>query len=159
MPGRGRTASRRRRSRPTTSLRAGRLRRRRRRILFAAVVVALAVAIALGIVALFQRNTAIEQSRISRSRELAASAVSQLAADPELSLLLARKAVDVRETPQAENALRRSLRESHLRLTLGEGTGPATSARFSPDGTRIVCCEQGRWRESGTRGAAGCSTC
>jgi WD40 repeat protein len=111
---------------------------RRLRLLLAGVLVALAVAVVLGIVALLQRNAAIDESEISRSRELAATAVSQLPTDPELGLLLAREAVRVRETPQAEAALLRALRESHLRLTLGEGTGPVTSAWFSADGRRVV---------------------
>lgn len=111
---------------------------RRQRTLLGGVSLALAVAIGLGVLALLQRNDAIDQSQISRSRELAAGAVSQLPSDPEVSLLLARKAVEERNTPQAESALLRALRESHLRLTIGAGTGQVTSARFSPDGSQIV---------------------
>jgi WD40 repeat protein len=125
---------------------------RRQRILFTGVVLALTVAVVLGIVAMIQRNDAIDQSKLSRSRELAASASAHLTTDPELSLLLARNALEVRETPQAKDALRRSLRESHLRLTIREGTGrmrsvtvfrdgiriPTRSVAFSPDGTRIL---------------------
>jgi WD40 repeat protein len=111
---------------------------RRQRFLLTGVVLALAVAIALGVLALFQRNDAVREAEISRSRELAASAVAQLDADPELSVLLAREALRVRETRQAEDALRRSLRASHLRLTIGEGTGYVATARFSPDGKRVV---------------------
>ena len=64
----------------------------RQRALFAGVTVALAVAVVLGVVALLSRNDAIEQSHLSRSRELAAKAVRRLGTDPELGLLLAREA-------------------------------------------------------------------
>ena len=114
---------------------------RRQRVAFTGVVVALAVSLVLGIVALLQRNDAIEQSNVSRSRELAASALAQLPTDPGVSLLLAQEAVRVRETPQAEDALRRSLRESHLRLIIAAAKAPAyvpSGAEFSPDGTRIL---------------------
>jgi WD40 repeat protein len=109
---------------------------RRQRLLLAGVGVALGVSIVLSVVALLQRNDARDQAAISRSRELAATSVTQLDTDPELSLLLARQAVDVRATPQAEDALVRALRSSNLRLTMQ--TAPATNARFSPDGSRIV---------------------
>ena len=108
---------------------------RRQRVAFTGVVVALAVSLVLGIVALLQRNDAIEQSNVSRSRELAASALAQLPTDPGVSLLLAQEAVRVRETPQAEDALRRSLRESHLRLIIAAAKAPAyvpSGAEFSP---------------------------
>ncbi len=85
----------------------------------------------------FSRETThATRRRSSRSRELAATSVTQLDSDPELSLLLARQAVDVRATSQAEDALVRALRSSNLRLTMQ--TAPATNARFSPDGSRIV---------------------
>jgi WD40 repeat protein len=109
---------------------------RRQRLVLGGVGVALAISIVLGVVAFLQRNAARHQAEISRSRELAATAVTQLDGDPELSLLLAREGVDVQTTPQADDALRRALRASHLRLTMR--TGRATSARFSPDGSRIV---------------------
>jgi WD40 repeat protein len=111
---------------------------RRQRALFAGVALALAVAVVLGVVAVLQRNDAIAQSHVSRSRELAASAIAQLSSDPELSVLLARDAVEVKQTPQAEDALRRSLRESHARLTIDAGMGAVTSAHFSPGGRWIV---------------------
>ena len=64
---------------------------RRQRVLLSGVVVALAVAIALGVLALLQRNDALRQSQISRSRELAARVAVELPSDPELGLLLARR--------------------------------------------------------------------
>src|SRR3990172_6746595 len=48
-------------------------------------------------------------------RDLVASAISQLPIDPELSVLLAMEAVRVVPTDQAEDALRQSLVESHVR--------------------------------------------
>jgi hypothetical protein len=58
---------------------------RRQRILLAAVVIGLAVTSVLAVLALLQRNEAVAQAKTARSRALAASAVAQLPADPELS--------------------------------------------------------------------------
>jgi WD40 repeat protein len=116
---------------------------RRLRVLLGGVLLALAAAVVLGLVALFQRDDAIEQATISRSRELAASALTQLTSDPELSLLLAREAVEERDTPQARVALQRSLRASRLRLTVGDGDGPVSTPSFSLDGSRILNVAKG----------------
>lgn len=109
---------------------------RRQRISFGAVALALAVSIGLGILALLQRNDAIAQSKVSRSRELAAAAISQLPSDPELGVLLTREALRANETDEAKNALRRSLRESHIRLRLDRH--PAARVAYSPGGKLVV---------------------
>ena len=99
--------------------------RRRQRRLSAALGVGLVVTSVLAVAAWTQRNTAVEQRRVARSRELSASAVGQLEIDPELGILLAREALALApEDPAAEQALRQSLRDSHVRA---EGThdGPA----------------------------------
>src|SRR5262249_20680182 len=80
---------------------------RRQRFTLGGVGAALVVTAALGITAWIQRNQAF-------SRELAASSISQLGIDPELSLLLGLEAFRTSHTAQAEDALRRSLRESHV---------------------------------------------
>ena len=53
-----------------------------------------------------------------RSRELAATAISQLQNDPELSVLLSSEAVRVKKTAQAEEALRQSLLALRSRAVL-----------------------------------------
>ena len=76
----------------------------------------------LAIVALLQRNEAQDQrdeaerqAQISRSRELAATADSQLDDDPELSVLLAERAGSTYPTVEAERALRAALARSPSR--------------------------------------------
>ena len=111
---------------------------RRQRALVGAVLFALVVAIGLSIFALISRNQALSQSRIAHSRELAASSSAQLATDPELGVMLAVQAVKVRQTPQAEDALRNALRASHVRVVLRGHRGAVRSAVFSPDGRRVL---------------------
>ena len=90
--------------------------RRTRWIASAAVAVILVFAIVAAwqaYVANIRRQEAERQALIARSRELAVSALSQLSVDPELSLLLAVEAGQVMHTPEAEEALRQALIESH----------------------------------------------
>jgi WD40 repeat protein len=86
---------------------------RRLRRLLAGVLTALIVAIGLGVLSLIQRNEAVHQSHLAQSRELAASSVSQLAADPQLSVLLAAQGVRITPTEQSISALRMALAASH----------------------------------------------
>jgi WD40 repeat protein len=118
--------------------------RRQRSVLAIAVSVAL-VAASLGVFAWTQRSKAIEQRALavekaaeSRSRELAASSIGQLDHDPELSLILATDAMKVARTPEALDALRQALTESHVRATLRGFDGPVQTANFSPDGNRVL---------------------
>jgi WD40 repeat protein len=110
--------------------------RRHRSLAFVAgaALVALAVVAALAVFALTQRGHARTEARVATSRELAASAVSQLDTDPELSLLLALRAAQLTPTPQAAAALRDALLASHVRAILRGARGPLSSAVFSPDG-------------------------
>jgi WD40 repeat protein len=103
----------------------------RQRVTLGVVTFALIVASVLAFVAWSQRNQAI-------SRELAMRALSQLPVDPESSLRFAQKAVATAETVQAEDALRQSLAESHVRATLRGHTARVRSAAFSHDGKLIV---------------------
>lgn len=70
------------------SRRAG---KRRQRIVLGSVSLALVVSIALGIMALLQRNTANERARQARSQALAAEAVERLGRDPPSALARASK--------------------------------------------------------------------
>jgi WD40 repeat protein len=114
---------------------------RRQRITMAAVVLALAVSTTLAILAVLQAQEARRNERAATSRALAASAITQLAVDPELSLLLADAAVDTDRTPQATDALRQALSTSHVRRTLKpphqgrrREPGRVVGAALSPDG-------------------------
>ena len=104
-------------------------------------VFAVAVVI-LAIYTFYQTRYADYQAKVAFSRELASSALSQLQIDPEQSLLLATKALQVSDTAQAEDALRQALLESHVRATMRGHTGILYSATFSPDGKFIVTASE-----------------
>ncbi|MEA2460815.1 MAG: hypothetical protein QOH90_992, partial [Actinomycetota bacterium] len=76
----------------------------------------------LTVAARHQRSRAEREARIATSRELAASAVASLEVDPELSVLLARAAIDTTRSaegtvlPEAEEALHRAVVASRLEL-------------------------------------------
>jgi WD40 repeat protein len=124
---------------------------RRQRQVVGGVSVALVVAVALGVLALLQRNTAVDQRReaesqrreaeaqraAATSRALAANAFLNLPTDPELSLLLGLEAAAASPTPEAENALRSAILESRVRVQLRRAAA-VTTASYSPDGSRIV---------------------
>ena len=76
--------------------------------------------------------------RVSRSRELAATAIAQREFDPRRSLLLALEALDVRRTSQAEAALRRwffSPLRAVVRVEVNQGIEVGA---ISPDGRLFV---------------------
>ncbi|MFN7927749.1 MAG: hypothetical protein U0Y68_07355 [Blastocatellia bacterium] len=79
-----------------------------------------------------------EQGQIAYSRELASSSISQLQIDPELSLALAQKSIQVKYTTQGEDALRQSLVANQLRTELLGHTDSVSNAAYSPDGKFIV---------------------
>ncbi|HYG81521.1 MAG TPA: TIR domain-containing protein, partial [Pyrinomonadaceae bacterium] len=98
-----------------------------------------AVVVALTAIAVVARMAWQRQKR-SKSQQLAASALSQLPVDPELSLLLAMEAARVMPTTEAEDALRQALLKSRLRVVLREHSDPVVGAAFSPDGKLAVTC-------------------
>lgn len=111
---------------------------RRRRITFGAVLTAFAITAALAVVAFIQRQHAIHQSHSAQSRALAASSLLALSDDPELSLLLARQAVQEQDTPQALQALRSALANSHVRRTMRVPNVALGWAGFTPDSRKVV---------------------
>jgi hypothetical protein len=120
--------------------------RRRSRLLGLGLVgvgLLLVLAIALAVFAYQQRELAQAQEKLARSRELAAVALTQLSVDPERSVLVAAEAMRVTQTVQAEDALRRTLAASHLRMTLSH-TDTVLSAAYSPDGQQIVTASADR---------------
>ena len=119
---------------------------RRRRITSAAVLTALGVTITLAVFALIQRSQARAQAHKATSRELAIAATSELTADPELSLILARRAAETSPTLEAERALRQALGRSLVRIRLNHGDA-VNAATFSPDGDLVATAsEDGRAR-------------
>lgn len=85
-----------------------------------------------------QQLLAEQQQKLASSRELSANAMSQLQIDPELSLVLAGKSAEAAHTFEAEDALRRSLLESHVRAVAEGHRGEVTGASFTPDGEFAV---------------------
>src|SRR5207302_3152827 len=101
---------------------------------------ALLITTGLAVVALVLRAQAINESQLANSRRLAADSLLQVASDPQLSLLLGVKSAQVRQTPEALDALRRALPANHLiRTLLPAGSHvPATDGAVSPDGNLIA---------------------
>ncbi len=117
--------------------------RNRNRIVSGALVLAMMLA---GVATFFgnqaNRNAidANANEKTAISRELAAAAISNLDADPELSILLALQAESTTHTIEAENALHRSLRSSRVIFNLNK-LGPNfayLSVNYSPDGSQIA---------------------
>jgi len=101
------------------------------------VTAALLVAVGLAVLAFVQRQTAISNQRTAQSLQLAASAEATLAKDPELSTLLAMQALRVRDTPQAEEALRDALPQLRVLGTM-RTAGPLADAALNRAGTEVV---------------------
>ena len=104
----------------------------------ALLVLLLAIAVVGGIVALVQRNTAIERERLAQSQALAASAEQALRGNPILSTRLAAEAVKTVATADAERTLRRAEAKLGYRTLLAGHRNGVTSAAFSPDGKLVV---------------------
>lgn len=105
-----------------------------------------------------QRRTAEQQSRVAESRELALNATLQLAADPELSAVLALEAVTRAPTEEAADVLRQALEQLRLLAVLGEAADEDSAAVFSPDGSRVAVLATNRvveiWRRPENQRAA-----
>ena len=117
-------------------------RRRRMRFAFAGLAAALAAVTAVAILAVRQGDKAANERDLAVSRELAASATSQLVVDPELSVLLASEAMRHADTAQAEDALKRSVAEFHSFTKLAGHTAPLRNAVFSPDEQLVLTASE-----------------
>jgi WD40 repeat protein len=113
--------------------------RRHRRLLVVLGIAAALLALMAGVTvfALTQRSDARSQARKAHARELDATALSELATDPQHSLRLAVQAAMLQGTAQSEDVLRRSLLASRLRDVLHAGK-PVIAAVYSRDGRRIL---------------------
>jgi WD40 repeat protein len=110
---------------------------RRAALVFAACLLVIAV---LAVFSRYKANQAEAQRKQARSRELAAQAALQVHLNPELSLLLAIKAVETEPTHQAEAALRQAFAFNNSRPTTSF-TGHediVSQALFSADGQSII---------------------
>jgi WD40 repeat protein len=114
---------------------------RRLRWLLGGLAVFLALALVAGGLAVFAQSRAEKEARTATARELAAAAVANVEADPELAVLLATRAVehtrDVDGTvlPEAEEALHRAVVSSRVVATYSDLGG---TLDWSPDGSMFV---------------------
>jgi WD40 repeat protein len=108
---------------------------RRLRALLGGLGVALAVAIALAIVALVQRDSAVHNQHVAESRALTVESSQQLGSDAELATLLALRAVRTDSTSGAVLALRQAVGADQLTHVLRNG--PAT-VRYDPADASIL---------------------
>lgn len=113
-------------------------RRKRTRITIAALAAVAAVIAAIAVFAFIQRNDANDQRDTATSRQLAATSRLQLAADPEVGVLLAQQALRTANTADAQQALRQAADASAIRFALDPGDSPLRDAAFAPGGRRVV---------------------
>jgi WD40 repeat protein len=111
---------------------------RSQRLRMGVLALGLVVAIALAAYALVQRNDANERARRARSRELAASALTQRAVNPEFALLLAVEAAKAEPTEAAERALRETLVEAHGRQVFDQQRGDVDSVVLADGGQTTI---------------------
>jgi WD40 repeat protein/DNA-binding XRE family transcriptional regulator len=111
-------------------------RRLRRRAAY--LTVAFIIVGVLALVASIFGQRAAQAEHLATSRELAAASVNNLQVDPELSVLLALRALDEVDTLEARNALHRALPELHMLLTLPAHARGAVDVAFSPDGAWLA---------------------
>ncbi|MFL6208770.1 MAG: PQQ-binding-like beta-propeller repeat protein [Pyrinomonadaceae bacterium] len=81
---------------------------------------------------------AYRERKLSRSRELAARAAVQLRLNPELSLLLAIRAVETEPTEQAEATLRQAFSYTRPTINFKGHKDIVSQASFSSDGQTII---------------------
>jgi len=79
-----------------------------------------------------------QQARLARSRELAAAAISNLATDPELSILLARQAISTTDTLEAENALHSAIQTARVQLRFDSHGSALNGLALSADAKRLA---------------------
>jgi serine/threonine protein kinase/WD40 repeat protein len=100
---------------------------RRLRSLVVLGVAAALVASTLTVIAVTQRGKAEDEARVARARELAAAATTNLEVDPERSILLAVRAVELTRSvdgsvlPEAEEALHEAVAASRIVRTMPGG--------------------------------------
>ena len=120
---------------------------RRTRALLAASFVALAISVVLGVLALLERNRAIDRERAAQSRALAGEAVLQSDSNPELSVVLAVDAVRLRTTQQSEEALRRAVSQVQARGTRHVARKPVDRVSIVSPSLMLAVSDGGRRAE------------
>jgi WD40 repeat protein/DNA-binding SARP family transcriptional activator/energy-coupling factor transporter ATP-binding protein EcfA2 len=123
---------------------AGRRSVNRLRALVATLLVVSIAAAALAAFAFDQSAHSSRQAKIATARQLAASSVASLGVDPELSILLAMRAIETvprNPPPEAVEALHRAIESSRIVLTIPHAGKSAVA--FSRDGSRLATAGEG----------------
>ncbi|MCC7019086.1 MAG: hypothetical protein IT332_04995 [Ardenticatenales bacterium] len=113
--------------------------------LIAAGVLAVA-ALALGQAARASAGRADQERDRALARELAGASLANRNVDPELSVLLALRAISVSQlaggvpVPEPERALHLALQHARRRMTLMAHEGGVNDVAVSPDGLRVATC-------------------
>jgi WD40 repeat protein len=110
---------------------------RRLRLGLTAALCALAVAVALSVVAIVQRNSAITQSHIAQSEQLAAEATNLSATNAPVAMLLSVAAYERAPTTEARTALIRSGKQPLDRF-LTVGTSAVTAVAYTANGNGLA---------------------
>ncbi len=116
---------------------------RRQRVTLGGVTLALVVSLALGVVALLQRNTANDRARVAESQALAARSVSALATAPAAALADGVEAIETSATPEASVALRRAILANPVEYVIpaAKADRRAAAAAFPTDSHNGVARE------------------
>jgi WD40 repeat protein len=108
--------------------------RRRLRLAATGLVSALTAVSLLAATALVQAVRATDERDLAVTRQLMASARSQLTTDPATALQLARRAYEIKPTAQSEDVLRQATLEAGLSRIVSRPGIPVGGVTFSPDG-------------------------
>ncbi|GLY97534.1 hypothetical protein [Actinoplanes sp. NBRC 103695] len=131
--------------------------RRRTRRTVSLLSAAVVVVTALGVVSAVQARRAAGERDVAYANQLAADAREQLSLKPDLSLLLARRAMTIRSTPAAESALRQAAADSRVRAMAASGQGQVFGVSYDGTGKAIATSHDNGtvqvWRQ-GADGAA-----
>jgi WD40 repeat protein len=111
---------------------------RRQRAIIGAVSLALLVAIGLGVLALVQRNDAVNNLHEAQAALEDTEALSNYATDPQLSVREAVDAVGIIASPQTTQRLREALAQAHLRAVFNPPGGDEPDALWNSAGTRLL---------------------
>jgi len=109
-------------------------RRRRTRLLVAAVSTVVVAGVVVGLAALF----AARERATAASRTLATQSAGLIATDPPLARAVAREALERRDTPEAQNALRQATHADRATAVVRASAGKAYGLDPSPDGRSVV---------------------
>jgi WD40 repeat protein/serine/threonine protein kinase len=109
-----------------------------RRAVWIGLTVLSLAAIGAAVVASASRQDVTDAHARARSRELAGAAVELLERDPELAIVLARRAVLRKQTPEAVSALHAALRRNLPVREVGGFEKGVTAIGFAPGGGFVV---------------------